>query len=139
MAEKEMELRAIQTEIDSLIAALPDALKKGEANTVQWIGDFARINNGPGLSFDSRKISQRLQSAGYVRNAHVNDPKVKTNQSVCAQWIVGQAIDYLELKKSIHPDFEKYTKGYKKLFASVESDGKPWSESLGGRKGRARE
>lgn len=97
-----------------LLAELPAALAT-EPDTVSWIGRFAEVSDYIGLSYDKQAVAATLESAGYVRNDCVGDPAVKTNKTVFARWLVGQAIDNLRSGYGIHPVAIRFAADYANL------------------------
>lgn len=97
-----------------LLAELPAALAT-EPDTVLWIGRFAEVSDYIGLSYDKQAVAETLESAGYVRNDCVGNPSVKTDKTVFARWLVGQAIDNLRSGFGIHQVAIKFAADYAKL------------------------
>lgn len=99
---------------NQLIADLPTALTS-EATTVAWVGKFAEVSDYIGLTDDKQAVAAAFESAGYIRNDCVGNPAVKTNKTVFARWLVGQAIDHLQKGMGIHQVAVRFAAEYKAL------------------------
>jgi len=93
-AVKMLPLEYRQSQVNDLLQSLPQALKNGENETIQWLGKFAANNEG--TTFDGPAIASMLKGAGYRSGAYINDPLVKTDRKVCAEWVIGQCIRVLD-------------------------------------------
>jgi hypothetical protein len=86
-----------------------------EAELVSWVGAFADYSDDTRIVYDKQKVIDTLQGYGYVAGEHVGDPAVKTDKTVFAKWLIGQALDGLTCSVgAIHGIAEKFAKDYAK-------------------------
>lgn len=95
-----------QVQIDRLIQIFP--ADGYESDLLQWIGDFAAINDNNRLHFDHEFVAKLLIAEGYVRNDSVLtreqiDAGEQLPESLHGRWLIGQAIDHLMRGMPIHP------------------------------------
>lgn len=60
--------KQVQKRIDEMLKGLPDAIKAGEARTVEWMGNFAvaaQYAQENGAKYDPKIIIRQLEAAGY--------------------------------------------------------------------------
>jgi hypothetical protein len=100
-----------QIKIDNMIRTLPHL--SSEADIVNWVGEFAKVNENTNVNYDSKFVVSCLKSLGYVNNDCVNHPEINSNRHIFARWIVGQAINCLESDvPRILPIASKFSKEY---------------------------
>lgn len=64
--EMEAYRKGNQARLDAVVKELPEALKAGEAKTVEWFGEFAKAGQmSGGLKYDTKSIIGQLEAAGY--------------------------------------------------------------------------
>lgn len=112
--EAQGRLDCAQARVNLLLWRLPSAVGSTET-LVEWIGEFASINDHAGLKFDKRALADTLTAAGYSRGALVGeDPaSIQKSPEKMAQYIVGQAIDHLSVGMPLHPALERLALQYK--------------------------
>ncbi len=110
---KAQEHRVVQTKADSMVAALPAVIAKGEPSTVAWLGEFAPVNSN--TRFDGPAIGKMLMNAGYKPDARIGDPLVQTDHHAFAEWLIGQCLTRLNSRRPV-PDFTtKFARQYAEL------------------------
>lgn len=94
LAERNVRLRAAQKETDDLIRVLPNCLDR-EIDLIKWVGKFVVVTDHIGVKVDREYVHKLLESRGYAKNAHLNQPKdyyqIPGN---FAGYIIGQFMDY---------------------------------------------
>lgn len=111
-AQKRLELA--QALVNVLLSRLPSAMGSTET-LVEWVGEFASVNDHTGLKFDKQALADTLTAAGFSRGALVGeDPaSIQKSPKKMAQYIVGQAIDHLCEGMPMHPALERLALQYK--------------------------
>lgn len=102
-----------QSVIDSLLSQF-DTVMYNEAELVKWIGRFAEFNVYVDLHFDEAALAVKLESAGYFENAEVgrSPDEIKSDKSMLARYLVGQAISNLRKGNPIQPVATVFTAAY---------------------------
>lgn len=94
-----------QSKIDLLIAGFP---KGGyEIELLEWLVEFAAINDNIRLTFDKKHVASLFEAEGYVNNDSViSDEELKAGlelpNSLRGRWAIGQAINHLSRGMPIH-------------------------------------
>lgn len=113
-----------QAEVDSMVKALPSAIKGGNATTVEWLGKFAGVaDRGPsGVEYDSKAIVDRLKAAGYTADYKGTAPGPDYDANSFARNFVASCLRGLERDGSIYPGAESIVSDYKVLAAGGQMD-----------------
>lgn len=108
--KRQIALLEQQLKIDQLMRDFDTRCITPEA-TVEWVGDFAAINDDSGLVFDRKSLIEKLEALGYEANAYVGEDAT-SNKIAGAKYIVGQALDHLSRDFPMHPMLADFAKDY---------------------------
>lgn len=105
-----------QAKIDELIPQLPDILAGGNTGMLlEWLSTYTENADYIGVEKHIREVAGQILLAGYAPNAHVGKKENWDSQS-SAEYIVGQAIDCMNMGMGPHPVLipfvEKWMKQY---------------------------
>jgi len=74
LAEREVNRRAAQDRATALMMGLLDVVDD-ELNLIKWLGEFVVVTDHIGVKFDRAYVHSVLESRGYVKDAHLKQPK----------------------------------------------------------------
>ena len=118
LAEKEQEKvkQKTQKEIDKLTGQLPGIDFSKQDKVLDWLCEFQPLSDHIDVETNTSKILKIFEQHGYRPGINVGQNFQIQNPDNHARYIVGQALETLNIVGAIHPAVHKFTKDWKAQF-----------------------